>query len=130
MDLTLPLYPASIVILSEWVEVKKMVMITLFSHDAFRESFLLLWPCIFTFFLKRNHFPPPFPARCGLETQVPLRSNTVSRPPLVCSFHPPLLHSSTSTLMMPVKGFLPNLSALMFASVLSHTSTNPKINVR
>lgn len=104
-----------------------MVMITLFSHNALRKSFLLQWPCIFTFFLKRNHFPPPFPARCGLETNTPegvrcpRRSNMVTRPPLICSFHPPLPHSSTSTRMMPVKGFLPNLSALMFASVLSHT---------
>lgn len=39
-----------------------------------------------------------------------------SSPPFILSSPPP--RSSTSTLMMPVKGFLPNLSALMFASLL------------
>lgn len=75
--------------------------------------------------LQLNHFPFPFPACCSLETHLleevrwSRRSNTVTRPLLISSFHLPFPQFSTSTLMMSVKGFLPNLSALMFASVLS-----------
>lgn len=83
--------------------------------------------------LHLHSFPPvypPFPIlflHAADVTLLPWRGSGVpeikhghsaSTQLLLSSCAPP--HSSTSTVMMPVKGFLPNLSALMFASVLSH----------
>lgn len=123
-----------------------MVLITLFSHDAFGET--RLFPSSACHLHLFPPVPPPHPPSFLIlflhiadlkltpeGVRWPRRSNAVTQPPLVSSFHPvlppPRSSTSTSILMKPVKGFLPNLSALMFASVLSLTGGgDPKIKVR
>lgn len=122
----LPLYPASIV---KWLRSLFSPMMHLEKH-----IFPLLRPVIFTFFLLiPSSFLILFLHVADLKltpegVRWPRRSNAVTQPQLVSSFHPVLPPPRSSTLMMPVKGFLPNLSALMFASVLSLTGEKKSLN--